>query len=139
MSTSAATVISRFSKYYLSKKRLYELKYEMNQNGKKDSFMKMMLKHSERIEKSSSVVKMNRKPPTYQECKALADQLELKMKINERDFVIALEDFKIGKFERNCLDNKDLDNSRHQNLIKHEVIEIADMVENIQQTVQKQD
>ena len=53
------------------------------------------------------------------------------MKIKERDFEEALEDFKIGRFERNCLDNKDLDNSRHQNLIKHEVIEIADMVESI--------
>jgi len=53
------------------------------------------------------------------------------MRINERDFEEALDDFKIGKFEKDSLENKDLDNSRHQNLIKHEVIEIADMVEKI--------
>ena len=57
----------------------------------------------------------------------------------ERDFMDALEEFKIGRFERNTLDNKELDNSRHQNLIKHEVIEIADMVEDIQGRVKKQD
>jgi hypothetical protein len=61
----------------------------------------------------------------------LVEKLELKMRINERDFEEALEDFKIGKFEKDSLENKDLDNSRHQNLIKHEVIEIADMVEKI--------
>lgn len=74
---------------------------------------------------------MIKKPPTFEGCKSLSDQLEIKMKLNERDFETSLEDFKIDKFERNCLENKDLDNSRHQNLIKHEVIEIADMVESI--------
>lgn len=66
-------------------------------------------------------------------------QLESKMAGFERDFMDALELFKIGRFERNQLDNKELDNSRHQNLIKHEVIEIADMVEDIQKRVKKQD
>ena len=140
MSTQAATLITRFSKFYLSKKRLYELRFEMDKNKKQDLFMKMILKNQERIENASQSLDKktpSRKPLSIQESKALEHQLESKMAGFERDFMDALEQFKVGRFERNQLDNKELDNSRHQNLIKHEVIEIADMVEDIQKRVKK--
>ena len=65
MSSSAATVITKFSKFYLSKKRLYEFRFEMDQNTKRDTFMSMILKHKERMDRSSSISKNTRKPQTF--------------------------------------------------------------------------
>jgi len=41
----------------------------------------------------------------------------------------------MDRFERSHMENSEIENTKRSNLIKHEVIEIADMVEQIQSIV----